>query len=136
MEMRITLKVLKVTVVYVPKPLTEAVAGEGDLSQEQEMQNLVYDRLARLTKLETLCLDGNVLWGSGFPQMTLESGLHKLSDLAMLKELYLSEGTRIGADEVQWMTEHWPKLHSISIGDSKNRDAMIWSRDHPETYDS
>jgi len=127
-----TLKVLKVTI-YVPNPLTIAVVG-GDLSQEQELQNLVYDRLARLTKLETLCLDSKVIWGPGFPQMTLESGLHKLSGLARLKELYLSEGTWIGADEVQWMTEHWPRLHSISqLDDGRNIDAVIWSRDnHPE----
>ncbi|KAF9944865.1 hypothetical protein BGZ72_001885, partial [Mortierella alpina] len=47
-------------------------------------------------------------------EMTLESGLMNLHGLKKLQVLDVQGmAQRIGVDEVQWMTEHWPKLRAI-----------------------
>ncbi|KAF9353152.1 hypothetical protein BGX34_011776 [Mortierella sp. NVP85] len=112
-----SLEVLKVMIVGIPRPdlesdevIKEAYPGEG-----REIQGQVYDRLARLTNLETLWL-GDECGRSGVqsPEMSLESGLGKLCGLKKLKELNVAGFlTRIGVGEVQWMVENWPKLRII-----------------------
>lgn len=122
-----TLKVLKVTIVGIAGPMLwyPSSLGGANPNQEQEMHNLVYDRLARLSKLETLCL-GDCL------KMSLKRGLHMLSGLKMLKELYTSPmWTMVGVEEVIWMTEHWPRLRGIY--GLRNEKAAAWLHEnHPE----
>ncbi|KAK3810857.1 MAG: hypothetical protein J3Q66DRAFT_372592 [Benniella sp.] len=107
-----TLKRLFFTVTGIPEP---------DSEQGLEIQNLVYDRLARLTGLETLRF-GSMRYIFGENRMTysqclkisLESGLEKLAGLKELKELEVSDlRTRVGIKEVQWMVEHWPRLRVL-----------------------
>ncbi|KAK3811018.1 MAG: hypothetical protein J3Q66DRAFT_414464 [Benniella sp.] len=125
-----SLKVLKITIIGAHDPVGESLQGV-------ELHDLVYDRLARLTKLETLSLgNGAYLDRPDCLKMSLESGLYKLSGLTMLKELTLLCGrTRIGVEEVQWMTRHWPRLRGIygleEGGDDE--EAVIWlQKNHPE----
>jgi hypothetical protein len=125
-----SLKVLKITIIGANDPL-------GEPLQRVELHDLVYDRLARLTKLETLSLGNDAyLDRPDCLKMSLESGLYKLSGLTMLKELtLLCERTRIGMEEVQWMTKHWPRLRGIygleEGGDDE--EAVIWlEKNHPE----
>jgi hypothetical protein len=140
-----SLKVLKVMVVGIPRSdlkgigvIEEAYPGEGG-----EIQGQVYDRLARLTNLETLWL-GDECGSAGVqsPEMSLESGLGKLSGLKKLKELNVAGFlTSIGIEEVQWMVENWPKLRIIYGFDNRGFDdideideeAVAWLKEnHPE----
>jgi len=125
-----TLKVLHVTIVSTPGP---RAWRDSNFNHDQETQTLVYDRLARLTKLETLCLDNNTVWAQSVCLgMTLDSGLHKLSGLTMLKELHVpSKRMRIEVDEVQWMTENWPKLRGLYGLCNEKAIAWLW-KNHPE----
>jgi len=114
-----SLTVLKIFISDIPRPDIsqyrgkEAYPGEG-----RKIQGQVYDRLARLTNLETLWLGLDIeatrtIQGHCL-EMSLDSGLYKLSTLTKLKELDITRMmTRIGLREVQWMVEHWPNLRSI-----------------------
>ena len=100
-----TLKVLKLVILGIPRPdvwPAEAIE-EIHFSQEPEFHHLVYDRLARMTNLEKLCLGHPSSWKQpDCLKMSLESGLHRLSGLKRLKELGVScMKTRIGVEEVQ-----------------------------------
>ncbi|KAF9353365.1 hypothetical protein BGX34_011625 [Mortierella sp. NVP85] len=130
-----SLKVLKIKIVV---DLDEG-GREEVFAVQRGAQGLVYDRLARLTNLEILWL-GNWPYGADSPtnhqrdclEMSLESGLHKLASLRKLEELSVSgTRTRIGVEEVQWMTEHWPRLRVIyGLEDGHNKDAVGWLREH------
>ncbi|KAK3811132.1 MAG: hypothetical protein J3Q66DRAFT_351105 [Benniella sp.] len=151
-----SLKVLKVMIVGIPRPdlkgvdvIEEVYPGEG-----REIQGQVYDRLARLTNLETLWL-GDECGSAGVqsPEMSLESGLGKLSGLKQLKELNVAGFlSRIGVEEVQWMVENWPELRVIygfdndgfgygndgysegmNVYDEIGEEAVAWLKEnHPE----
>jgi hypothetical protein len=100
------------------------------------MQYQVYDRLARLADLEVLWLKGGARGkrDSGCVEMSLESGLHRLSGLKMLEELDVSRmKARIGMQKAQWMTEHWPRLRVISgLCSEENEEAIAWlAENHP-----
>jgi len=113
-----SLKVLKVDIGHIPRPELKGVGviDEEHPGQGREIQGLVYDRLARLTNLETLSL-GDIPEGCTYYyrqsavetqldclEMSLESGLHKLSELTRLKELnVLGMKPKIGIKEIQWM---------------------------------
>ncbi|KAK3811127.1 MAG: hypothetical protein J3Q66DRAFT_58950, partial [Benniella sp.] len=126
-----SLKTLKVVIVGIPRPdlksendIEEAYPGEG-----REIQSQVYDRLARLTNLETLWLgsSSNVRQVGGM-EVSLEGGLYKLSGLKRLGELNVTcLRTRIGVKEVQWMVKNWPRLriiHGLDGGDTQ--EALRW----------
>ncbi|KAK3811010.1 MAG: hypothetical protein J3Q66DRAFT_350783 [Benniella sp.] len=126
-----SLQELKIKVTDIPRPdvlgfeaVQETYPGQG-----REMQGQVYDRLARLTSLETLWLKGRKRY-SGCLEMSLASGLHRLSGLKRLQELDVSRTkARIGVQEVQWMTEHWPRLRVIGgLCTKENKEAMAWLR--------
>lgn len=129
-----SLKVLKIDT-----PRLE-LGRKEDFGAPREAHGLVYDRLARLTNLETLWL-GNWSYSTSEPirhqrnclEMTLESGLHKLASLRKLEELsVIGTRTRLGIEEVRWMTEHWPRLRVIYGLDDQgyNEDAIEWLREH------
>ncbi|KAK3836422.1 MAG: hypothetical protein JOS17DRAFT_734167 [Linnemannia elongata] len=103
--------------------------------QEQFHQYQIYTRLARFTHLERLELgtqgvrnskyDGNntspyqeVKDNRGYHvdclTMTLEGGLRILEGLKEMREVNVaSMATRIGVQEVHWMTESWPRLEAV-----------------------
>jgi hypothetical protein len=139
-----SLKVFKAMITGIPRPdlqrdgmlqkkYPENYPGEG-----RDMQTRVYDRLARLTHLEELCLGPEYEPWNQFEclEMSLESGLHKLAGLKRLKELkVLSIRTRIGVKEVQWMIEQWPELRGLYglLEEHSDKEAAEWlGQYHPE----
>ncbi|KAF9344683.1 hypothetical protein BGX34_005433, partial [Mortierella sp. NVP85] len=129
-----SLKTLKVRIAGAPRlgshgasergVAQETYSGQGQEFQGREIQGLVYDRLARLTHLETLWLapprQYRMTDERDCLELSLESGLRKLAGLNELKELGIGPmRTRIGLQEIQWMVDHWPKLRTI-IGLGKN----------------
>jgi len=107
-----SLKVLKVKISGIPRPdlNDEGAVVEIYPGQTREIQGRVYDRLARLVNLETLWLGNRCSYHqSDCLEMSLESGLDRLSRLSKLKELDVRRmHTRIDVKEAQWMAEHWP----------------------------
>ena len=145
-----SLKVLKITIGDVPRPELEGTIKETHPGQGREIQGLVYDRLARLTNLETLSLgdtpEDDTYWRRSEAldqfdclEMSLESGLHKLSELTKLKELnVLGMKTKIGIKEIQWMTEHWPKLRvlrGLDESDGGGKQVVQWIQEHHPEID-
>jgi len=151
----LSLKVLRLKVGGIPRPESEGDQStmEEYLGQRREIQGLMYDRLARLTNLETLSLgdlpeEDTLSWlrrtqtQEDCLEMSLESGLHKLSKLTKLKELnVLGMKTKIGVKEVQWMTEHWPRLRVLrglrgpGKSDDDGKQAMRWLQEHHPEID-
>ncbi|KAG0301793.1 hypothetical protein BGZ97_002617 [Linnemannia gamsii] len=132
-----SLKVLKVLVIR--------VSDRPNRYRYSAPQSLVYKRLARFTNLETLWLGHDphieverhpsisVEPQDDRLQMSLESGLDMLQGLTALQELGVSNmETLIGWKELQWMTQHWPRLCIIRGMDEKGRDkeAAQWLQDH------
>ncbi|KAG0229388.1 hypothetical protein B0O80DRAFT_497542 [Mortierella sp. GBAus27b] len=122
-----SLRVLKVKIGNIPRPdlglrntMEEAYPGQG-----REIQTLVYERLGRLTGLQTLWLGHEVWHGRWFlherqsPQMnclemSLESGLGRLSGLHEMKELGVSDmRMNMGIGVIRWMMKHWPNLEYV-----------------------
>lgn len=66
-------------------------------------------------------------------EMTLETGLDKLSGQRRLEELMLA-GMRIrmGVKRVEWMTGHWPRMWTTRRLDIDGRDKEVleWLREH------
>lgn len=65
----------------------------------------------------------------GCLEMTLESGLDQLKSLKNLRVLGVQRmAQRIGIKEVQWMTQHWPKLRVIQglCDNGDNLEAAEW----------
>jgi hypothetical protein len=62
--------------------------------------------------------------------MSLESGLHRLSGLKKLKGLDVSWAkARIGVQELQWMSENWPRLRVIGgLCGKEHKEAIEWLR--------
>ncbi|KAK3811088.1 MAG: hypothetical protein J3Q66DRAFT_390972 [Benniella sp.] len=120
-----SLKSLAVKIANIPRPdlpsggfqKQEEYPGQG-----REMQNQVYDRLGSLTSLETLRLSNRFgTFRDDCLEMSLESGLDKLSGLKSLQELHVTKmATKIGIKEARWMVENWPKL-SVIYGLGVNR---------------
>ncbi|KAK3811047.1 MAG: hypothetical protein J3Q66DRAFT_404433 [Benniella sp.] len=143
-----TLKELKVRITGIPSPArkvdclfeeayVDSLFEEVYTGQGLEMQAQLYDRLARLVNLETLWLgDECNEVDIEYLEMSLESGLHKLSGLKRLKELCVKGlCTKIGLKEVQWMVKNWPRLRIINglDGSGDEKEAVEWLLEyHPE----
>ncbi|KAK3811081.1 MAG: hypothetical protein J3Q66DRAFT_390966 [Benniella sp.] len=134
-----SLMILEVKIAGIPRTdlENESVVAEAYPGQGREIQSQVYDRLGRLTKLEMLQLGDQFHFGNihqyGCLEMSLESGLDKLSGLKSLKELNIEKmETKIGTQEAQWMVGNWPKLNTISGLDGCGRDveAVNWIREN------
>jgi len=145
-----SLKVLKIVIGDIPRSGLEGTIKETHPGQGREIQGLVYDRLARLTNLETLSLgdtpeedfyrrERSARDQPDCLEMSLESGLHKLSELTKLKELnVLGMKTKIGIKEIQWMTEHWPKLRvlrGLDESDDAGKQVVQWIQEHHPEID-
>ncbi|KAK3811115.1 MAG: hypothetical protein J3Q66DRAFT_58902 [Benniella sp.] len=132
---------LRIRITGVPRPdVPRCRVLESHPGQGREIQSQVYDRLARLTKLESLWLGERIFPRGQFDclELSLESGLHKLSGLKSLKELgVVSLALKVGVEEVQWMTENWPELRTIyGMGlpnESPYKEAVEWlQRNRPD----
>ncbi|KAF9276043.1 hypothetical protein BGZ74_003769 [Mortierella antarctica] len=152
------IKVLKTKITRIPRPdvtklldgrqrvdaLTETCTREGRLIQQH-----VYERLSRLTNLEELCLGYDTKEHSRLRssrdamdgedhqyeclEMTLESGLDQLKSLKKLRVLDVQRmEQRIGLKEMQWMSQHWPRLRVIRglCDDGDNLEASKWLWKH------
>jgi hypothetical protein len=122
-ECEATLKELKIKIAGV----SETYTGQG-----YGLESRLYDRLARLTNLEILWIgDYYNEHDRGHLEMSLESGLSKLSELRFLRELNI-EGfaTRICVKEVQWMVEKWPRLRTIYGPQAMECKARQWVWEH------
>ncbi|KAI8345821.1 hypothetical protein B0O80DRAFT_503999 [Mortierella sp. GBAus27b] len=139
-----TLKTLNVMFTNIPRPdLGPQYVQEKYPGQGRELQDQLYGRLARLTNLETLQLGYKPRYNNpdimraihACLELSLESGLGKLSKLKSMKTLGIScLNTRIGVKEAQWMVEQWPKLYRIhGISNKDNKGAAEWLRDHYPT---
>ncbi|KAK3811083.1 MAG: hypothetical protein J3Q66DRAFT_58648 [Benniella sp.] len=109
-----SLKVLDIKITGIPRPdlESESVVAEAYPGQGREIQSQVYERLGRLTHLKTLWLGDHLgAFQRDCLEMSLESGLDKLSGLKSLKKLSVGKmATKIGIQEIRWMVENWPKL--------------------------
>ncbi|KAG0242113.1 hypothetical protein B0O80DRAFT_497552 [Mortierella sp. GBAus27b] len=124
-----SLKVLKVKIGNIPRPdirnaintIKETYSGQG-----RELQNLIYDRLGRMVNLVTLWLGHDPQFHNEEPKykdrafqmdcldMSLESGLGKLSELKALRELNIARMQLCSKpQDTYWMAEHWSNLLTI-----------------------
>ncbi|KAG0373566.1 hypothetical protein BGX24_011536 [Mortierella sp. AD032] len=116
------------------------VLQEAYQGQSQDIQGRVYERLARLTRLQRLDLGYEDRTVSRFTyqkiafgtrvskhhsedplqqynclEMSLRSGLWRLDGLKEMRVLGVERmATMIGDEEELWMKEHWPKLESVT----------------------
>lgn len=141
-----TLKVLKVKIGGIPKPnpKSPSTPSEVYVGQGREIQRFVYERLGRLTKLETLWLGhdyghydqlrhGHRSIQPDCLELSLESGLAKLERLKALKELNMERMKKNAKlQDVRWMADNWPKLTTIFGLDElhEDQDAVEWLKDH------
>ncbi|KAF9965240.1 hypothetical protein BGZ70_005182 [Mortierella alpina] len=98
-------------------------------SSIQNVRERIYDRLSDLTRLQMLGLGGGHAVGTerGL-DMTLASGLGKLTSLACLERLDLRRLVRaVGQEDFAWMVQHWPRFRQLDI--SKRRASSRASND-------
>ncbi|KAG0226275.1 hypothetical protein BGX31_007358 [Mortierella sp. GBA43] len=128
-----SLKVLKVRITELQ---TTPMSHEMYPNQARDIQNQVYDRLARLTNLEILWLGDAGSDQSGCLDLSVDNGLYKLSGLRSLRNFGVAiKESKIDVEEVQWMVEHWRRLRSISNLSSfcVTAEAADWLHEyHPE----
>ncbi|KAG0368886.1 hypothetical protein BGX24_002660, partial [Mortierella sp. AD032] len=140
-----------VTLTHDGHPRTEDAGGfavevlqEAYSGQSQELQTRIYERLSRVSRLESLVLghddrdvgwEGIAVYGDGGFQydcmaFSLESGLQALESLKDLRELNVFRmATAIGVDEIQWMTRAWPKLENLvglNVEEVREKNAGVW----------
>ncbi|KAF9188589.1 hypothetical protein BGZ50_001242 [Haplosporangium sp. Z 11] len=86
----------------------------------RDVQNVVFDQLAKLTQLELLDLSGGfstfhflVEYPRGVP-WTLDAGLDRLRGLSKMRELIVTGWEdKMRRPEAKWMKQFWPDLRSI-----------------------
>ncbi|KAK3836378.1 MAG: hypothetical protein JOS17DRAFT_734043 [Linnemannia elongata] len=142
-----------ITQTFIGLPLTDGMVVEETYpGQSLKTQSRVYERLARLTKLERLELgheDRNftdayrkfqdiselirmddMAHQYDCLEMSLSSGLRLLEGLKELKTLSVMRMTIvIGVEEAQWMVQNWPKLrrvNGLSPEESGDEAALRW----------
>ncbi|KAK3810945.1 MAG: hypothetical protein J3Q66DRAFT_350570 [Benniella sp.] len=134
-----SLRVLDIKITGIPRPDLKTggeedhfIVEEAYYGQGREIQQLVYDRLARLTHLETILLAAvSVHDVLSCPEFTLESGLHKLAGLKSLERLDVwSMEVKLGLEEVQWMAEHWPSLRLLHADVVDLEGTRKWLKEH------
>ncbi|KAF9294954.1 hypothetical protein BGZ88_003059 [Linnemannia elongata] len=167
-----TLKVFRAKITGIPRPDIMQTYSGGPLKegmglpeaypgQSLDLQGQVYERLARLKRLERLelghedrYLDHNVRYNwrkkdrkdfddMGYQcaclEMSLKSGLRRLEGLKGLRVLSVVRmATKIGVEEVQWMSQTWPKLtmiHGLNV-DGLEEEADEWLHNESPTIHS
>jgi len=112
-----SLKVLQARITGIPRPGLEDTLLEAYAGQTQAVHDQLYDRIARLAGSyhQLDCME-----------LSLESRLDKLSGLSKLKELGVTDmNTRIGINELQWMTEHWSRLRTVYVLRDKGNEETL-----------
>ncbi|KAG9068302.1 hypothetical protein KI688_010568 [Linnemannia hyalina] len=164
-----TLKVFRAKIGGIPRPdITRTYCGhpiksrmvtrEAYPGQGLEIQRRVYERLARMTRLQRLELGNedrrpnvhadfylrnmtlqriqDVLHQYSCLDMKLGSGLRILEALKDLRVLSVVRmETRIGVEELKWMKQSWPKLiviRGLNI-DGEEKEAGKWAQDESLT---
>ncbi|KAH7044706.1 hypothetical protein BKA57DRAFT_87513 [Linnemannia elongata] len=103
-----------------------ATTAPAKLLSRRKIRN-IYRQLGTLTRLHSLTLGSQSPYGdSAAPgelhkqpltslDMSLESGLYHLNNLVNLRVLNVKgvKLLKMGADEIRWMRQCWPKLHEI-----------------------
>jgi len=130
----VSVRVLKVRIAGIPRQGQKESWKDTNLSRQgREIQQRVYERLARFTNLETLWLG---TCDQGRLGMSVGSGLEKLSSLKKLKELGVRGmyRTKLDMKETLWMIEHWPRLCSIvGFRSASFCEAIEWMEmNHPQ----
>ncbi|KAG0303883.1 hypothetical protein BGZ97_001701 [Linnemannia gamsii] len=127
-----------ITVSYYNTPIPEgATIPEAYPGEGLELQRRVYERLSRFRSLEVLELghddrdfgvrdyiqnaEGEMIHNDtedyqySCVDMSLGSGLKALGELKRLRRLNVARmATSIGVEEVQWMTQSWPRLEELN----------------------
>ncbi|KAI8605594.1 hypothetical protein EDD21DRAFT_128478 [Dissophora ornata] len=85
---------------------------------EEHLQSLIFERLAKLTRLEHLYASVvGTFFKEKYPvplQFRLQSGLDALSGLWRMTSFTSSYSKSLGEDELRWMLVHWKELISVS----------------------
>ncbi|KAI8604498.1 hypothetical protein EDD21DRAFT_412026 [Dissophora ornata] len=97
--------------------------------REQHLQPLIFQRLAKLTRLEHLYSGAaRKLFQGKYPvplQFRLESGLDALSSLWRMVSFVTGYSKSLGEDELRWMLVHWKDLNSVSADVDIDDDTKI-----------
>ncbi|KAF8948415.1 hypothetical protein BGZ47_004997 [Haplosporangium gracile] len=158
-----TLRIFRANISKLPRPdITRTFIGcplkdgmvveESYLGQSRDIQSRMYERLARMTRLERLELghedrdfkdasmdleDSSVVKSMDDMdhyydclEMSLRSGLKVLEGLKELEVLSVIWMTAmIGVEEVQWMLQSWPKLRRVDgLSSSKTLEDAVQRR--------
>ncbi|KAI8604487.1 hypothetical protein EDD21DRAFT_350865 [Dissophora ornata] len=85
---------------------------------EQHLQPLVFECLAKLTRLEDLyCWAARMPFHEKYPvplQFRLQSGLDALSGLWRMASFFPGYDSSLSEEEVRWMLVHWKELVSVT----------------------
>ncbi|KAI8596944.1 hypothetical protein EDD21DRAFT_419196 [Dissophora ornata] len=85
---------------------------------EQHLQPLIFERLAKLTRLEYFYSESvRAPFHKKYPvplQLRLQSGLHALSALWRMASFIPGQRKSLGEDELRWMLVHWKELTCVS----------------------
>lgn len=98
----------------------------AELLNRRKVRN-IYRQLGKLTRLQSLALGSQGPYGNSITpgefhkknltclDMSLESGFYHLKNLVDLRVLNVKgvKFLKMGADEIRWMQQHWPKLREI-----------------------
>lgn len=150
-----SLRVLKAKITCIPRPDVTKILDRRQRVKEtcaqvgKQLQKRIYERLSRFINLEELCLghgakenrrlspSDDAIDGEGCQydclEMTLEGGLDQLKGLKNLRVLDVRMmAQRIGIKEVNWMSQHWPRLRAIRglCDDGDNLEAAEWLWKH------
>ncbi|KAI8604497.1 hypothetical protein EDD21DRAFT_436824 [Dissophora ornata] len=97
---------------------------------EENLQPLIFERLAKLTRLEYLYSTAlTTYFKEKYPvplQFRLQSGLDALSGLWRMSSFSSSHSSKsLGEDELRWMLVHWKELVSVSAEVDIDKDTKI-----------
>ncbi|KAG0367738.1 hypothetical protein BGZ54_003352 [Gamsiella multidivaricata] len=101
---------------------TEAARSTPSADSVKSIRARVYDHLADLIRLKTLGLGGGHRVGgkeAGL-DLTLESGLERLTSLHCLERLDIRRMVRTQSEEdLAWMVQHWPQFRFLEASASR-----------------
>ncbi|KAI8351663.1 hypothetical protein B0O80DRAFT_500035 [Mortierella sp. GBAus27b] len=111
------------------RAVTYPTHNGNSTSHSGGVDRIIYEQLSRLVLLEDLSL-GEVsspgvsgIGETSWIEFSLRHGMGELAALARLRRLDITQlqGLRMGADEGQWICDHWPVLEHLVVG-SFHRD--------------
>jgi hypothetical protein len=106
-------------------------------ASEEDLRQLMFERLSKLTRLERLTLNYNASGGGGYLDVLkfrLDCGLGRLASLQQLNYIWLcsSRSDRrnpdLGMEEVEWILEHWKRLEVMKGCFNREREVRTQLR--------